>query len=70
MTKLKVAPNWYPDPIPGFDVLKWKDENQARIRRETEGMTDEQIRERRRQIVVRSMKRRAERAVLVGTSDE
>ena len=35
----------YPDPIPGFDVLKWKQENQARIRRETEGMTDTEVRE-------------------------
>ena len=53
---------WYPDAIPGFDVLKWKEENQARIRRETEGMTDEQIRERRRQVVEQDKRWRAERA--------
>ena len=32
-------------PIPGFDSLKWKAERQAQIYRETEGMTDEQMRE-------------------------
>ena len=48
----------YPDPIPGFDVLKWKQENQARIRRETEGMTDEQIIERFRQASERAAVRR------------
>ena len=48
---LKLETDWASDIIPDFDVLKWKQENQARIRRETEGMTDEQIRERRRQIV-------------------
>jgi len=71
MTKLKTDPSWYPDPIPGFDVLKWKDENQARIRRETEGMTDEQVRERRRKIVERDIRWRAERAALAesGGSD-
>ena len=42
MTKLETL--CYPDPIPGFDVLKWKRENQARILRETEGMTREEIR--------------------------
>jgi len=47
----KLETNLASDIIPDFDVLKWKQENQARIRRETEGMTDEQIRERRRQIV-------------------
>jgi hypothetical protein len=53
---------WYPDPIPGFDVLKWKQENQARILRETEGMTDEQIRERFRQASERAAIRRKELA--------
>ena len=35
----------WPGVIPGFDVLKWKAETQARILRETEGMTDEEVRE-------------------------
>ena len=48
--------------IPGFDVLKWKQENQARIRRETEGMTDGQIRERRRQAVEEDIRWKAEYA--------
>ena len=47
----KLETNLASDIIPDFDVLKWKQENQARIRRETEGMTDEQIRERRRRAV-------------------
>ena len=58
---------WYPDAIPGFDVLKWKQENQERILRETAGMTDEQIRERLRQVVKRAERRRAERAKLAET---
>ena len=33
-------------PIPGFDSEKWLRKRRAEIRRETEGMTDEQIRER------------------------
>jgi len=45
--------DWASEIIPDFDVLKWKRENQARILRETEGMTNEQIRERRRQVVER-----------------
>jgi len=49
-------------PIPGFDSLKWKRENQAKIYEETKDMTREQIRERRRQAVERGEKRRAERA--------
>jgi len=32
-----------PKVIPGFDVLKWKQETQAEILRETEGMTQEEI---------------------------
>ncbi|MGL6225410.1 MAG: hypothetical protein ACRC10_02150 [Thermoguttaceae bacterium] len=35
----------WPKPIPGWDMLKWKDETQAAILRETEGMTDEEVRE-------------------------
>lgn len=34
-----------PEVIPGWDLLKWKDETQAAILRETEGMTDEEVRE-------------------------
>jgi len=59
MTKHKTESYWYPDPIPDFDVLKWKQENQARILRETEGMTREEIRERERQAVERAIQRRA-----------
>ena len=33
-----------PVVIPGFDVLKWKQETQERIYRETEGMTREEVR--------------------------
>ena len=51
---------WYPDPIPGFNVLEWKQENQARILKETEGMTDEQVRERFRQAVERAEQRRVQ----------
>ena len=36
---------FYPEPIIGFDVLKWKQENQTQIRCETEGMTDSEVRE-------------------------
>jgi len=32
-------------PIPGFDSQKWLRKVRARIRRETEGMTDEEVRE-------------------------
>jgi len=38
-------PNWYPEPIPGFDVLKWKQEVREQMRRETEGMTSAEVRE-------------------------
>lgn len=31
--------------IPGFDVLQWKTDTQAEILRETEGMTNEEVRE-------------------------
>ncbi|MDR0329058.1 MAG: hypothetical protein LBI05_12275 [Planctomycetaceae bacterium] len=56
--------------IPGFDVLKWKQENQARIHRETEGMTDEQIRERFRQAVEQDKRWRAERAKLTDSANQ
>jgi benzoyl-CoA reductase/2-hydroxyglutaryl-CoA dehydratase subunit BcrC/BadD/HgdB len=58
MTKLETF--WYPEAISGFDVLKWKQENQARILRETEGMTREEVRERLRLAVERADKRRRE----------
>jgi len=58
----KIETDWSSDIIPGFDVLKWKQENQARILRETAGMTDEQVRERRRQAVERADQRRSEYA--------
>lgn len=44
MTKLATNFEW-PEPIPGWDLMKWKDETQAAILRETEGMTDEEVRE-------------------------
>ncbi len=44
MTTLSTSFDW-PEPIPGWDMLKWKDETQAAILRETEGMTDEDVRE-------------------------
>ena len=59
---MKIETDWTSDIIPGFDVLKWKQENQARIRRETEGMTDGQIRERRRQAVEEDIRWKAEYA--------
>ncbi len=43
MTKLETPFEW-PEPIVGWDMLKWKDETQAEILRETEGMTDEEVR--------------------------
>jgi len=36
-------------PIPGFDSEKWLRKTRAQIRRETAGMTAEQIRERENQ---------------------
>jgi len=59
MTRIKT--DWYPEPIPGFDVMQMKWDIQAEIIRETEGMTREEIREYFRQAVVRGNKRRAER---------
>jgi len=56
----KIDTDWASDIIPGFDVLQWKQENQARIRRETEGMTREQIREHLRQAVEEDICWRAE----------
>ena len=49
-------------PIPGFDCLKWKDETQARVLRETRGMTDEEILEYFRLASERATLRRKARA--------
>ena len=43
MTKLQT--NWYPEIIPGLDPVEMKRKVQAEIRRETEGMTREEVRE-------------------------
>ena len=59
MTKRKMI--WPTKIIPYFDVLKWKAEVQAEILRETEGMTDEEVREYFRQASERADQRRAER---------
>jgi len=69
MTKLDLSQI---KPIPGFDSLKWKQENQERILRETAGMTREAIRERFRQAAERAERRRAERTKLaesIGTDN-
>jgi len=49
-----------PEPIPGFDVVKWKREVHAQIQRETEGMTEEEVLEYFRKGSEESQKRRAE----------
>ena len=59
MTKRKMI--WPTKIIPGFDVLKWKAEVQAEILRETEGMTDEEVREYFRQAGERAEQRRAKK---------
>ena len=56
MTKSKFT---YAEPIPGFDVVKWKREVHAQIQRETEGMTDAEIREYIRQAAERVDNERA-----------
>ena len=53
--------DWQQDIIPDFDVLKWKQETQAAILRETEGMTSEEVCEYFRQASERIKQRRAER---------
>ena len=55
-----------PQIIPGFDVLKWKQETQAQILRETEGMTDAEVREYFRQASERWEQRRKEREAKTG----
>ena len=42
MTKREIV---WPEPIPGFDPVKWKRQVHAEIERETEGMTKEEVRE-------------------------
>jgi hypothetical protein len=59
MTKI----NWNDYPvIPGFDVLKWKQETQAEILRETEGMTRTEVLAYFRQASEESSLRRKARA--------
>jgi len=55
-------------PIPGFDSKKWLRKARAEIKRETEGMTDEQIRERLRRIVEEDIRWRAERTKAESTN--
>jgi len=43
MTKLQT--DWYPEIIPGLDPVAMKRKVQAEIRREIEGMTQEEVRE-------------------------
>ena len=42
MTKMKQTLTM-PEPIRGFDVLKWKQETQAKIYQETKNMTTEEV---------------------------
>ena len=42
MTTLQT--DWYPEIIPGLDPVAMKRKVQAEIRRETEGMTQEEVR--------------------------
>ena len=66
MTKL----DWNNFPvIPGFDALQTKTEIQAAILRETEGMTQEEVRKYFRQAAERAERRRAERALLAESAD-
>jgi hypothetical protein len=59
MTKLDLSQI---KPIPGFDCLKWKDETQARILRDTDGMTEDEILEYFRLASERAALRRKARA--------
>jgi hypothetical protein len=54
--------DWELGMYPGFDTVELKRRIQAEIYEETKGMTNEQIRERRRQIVERDIRWRAEYA--------
>ena len=64
MTKLEMI---QPEIIPGFDCLRWKQERQAQILKETEGMTVEQLLERFRQASERAAIRRKELAEYLAT---
>ena len=67
MTKI----NWDNYPIiPDFDVLKWKQETQAEILRETAGMTREEVLAYFRQASEQAAIRRAKRAKLVESADK
>jgi len=59
MTKREIV---WPEPIPGFDPVKWKRQVHAEIERETEGMTKEEVREYFRQASERGKQRRVELA--------
>ncbi|GEM_PF-3426908 len=60
----------WPDPIPGYDPVQCKREAHARIRRETEGMTNEEVLEYFRRGAARFdayvAQRRAERDMKMG----
>jgi len=56
----------WPDPIPGYDPVQCKREAHARIRRETEGMTDAEVCEYFRQASERAERRRDEYRVKHG----
>ena len=58
--------DWEIGDYPGFDTVELKRRIQAEIYEETKGMTNEQIRERRRQIVERADERRS---ALVGADN-
>jgi hypothetical protein len=60
MTKLNT--DWQQDIIPDFDVMKWKQETQAAILRETAGMSSEEICKYFRQASERAAIRRKELA--------
>ena len=42
MTKLDTAFEW-PKPIPGWDLMKWKDETQLQIYEEIKDLTPEEV---------------------------
>ena len=60
MTKNETAFEW-PGPIPGWDMLKWKDETQAEIYEEIKDMTTKEILEYFHQASERAARRRMER---------
>jgi len=64
-------PDWEIGDYPGFNTVELKRRIQAEIYEETKGMTNEQIRERRRQIIERDKQWRAEhaKAESVGTDN-